>query len=123
MVIIIHLIFAVLAIVIGTVQLLRTKGTQSHKLVGRFWMFAMLVAALSSFFIKGGFDEPYWGFNGIHLLSLWVMFCVPFSLYSAIKHNVNRHKRYAIGAYVGTFIAGVVAILTPDRLLYQWLFT
>ena len=116
MVITIHLTFACLVIVIGLIQLLMKKGTATHKRVGRLWMVSMLIVAISSFGISKGFDWFY-GYGPIHSLSLWVIFCVGISTYSARIGRINRHKRYAVGAYIGSIGAGFGALLVPDRLL------
>jgi uncharacterized membrane protein len=97
------------------------KGTSVHKRVGRVWMVSMLVVAISSFWISKGFDWFY-GYGPIHLLSLWVIFCVCISTYSAKTGNINAHKRYAVGAYIGSIGASFGALLVPDRLLYNVFF-
>jgi uncharacterized membrane protein len=50
--IIIHLIFALIAFVLGGIQLASTKGTESHKSLGYIWVIAMVVICLTSFSIK-----------------------------------------------------------------------
>src|SRR3569833_2845245 len=48
----IHAAFAVLALVLGAIQLIRvTKGDWLHKLLGRTWVVLMAVVAGASFFI------------------------------------------------------------------------
>ena len=66
-VIALHLSAALAALIIGTAVLLRQKGTASHKLLGRTWVLVMLVAAVTSFWIRRD------GFSWIHLLSVWTL--------------------------------------------------
>src|SRR5439155_25600030 len=66
-VIALHLAAALAALLLGITVLARTKGTRSHKLLGRTWVAVMLVVALSSFWIQRD------GFSWIHLLSIWTL--------------------------------------------------
>ena len=110
----IHLLAALWAIVAGISQLLARKGTRLHKVVGWSWMVAVTVVAVSSFWIKG-FMNVLWGFSPIHLLSIWVLFCVVAAVHSARVGNIKRHKAFAVGAFFGVIGAGLGA-LAPGRL-------
>ena len=46
-----HLTAALLALVIGTIQLMRPKGTGSHRMVGWVWVTLMFSVAISSLWI------------------------------------------------------------------------
>jgi len=115
----IHFFAALWAIVAGTSQLLTRKGTRLHKVVGWSWMVSMVVVAISSFWLTG-FMDVLWGSSPIHLLSIWVLFCVASSIYSARVGNIKSHKAFAVGAFFGVIGAGLGA-LAPGRLLNQWL--
>lgn len=116
----IHLVSASYVLLVGLIQLFRRKGTTSHRFIGFSWMAAMVVTALSSFWIES-FAPFIFGFGFIHLLSLWVLVCVVASLRGARSHNVQRHRNFAIGAYVGTVGAGLAALAVPGRVLHQLL--
>ncbi|MEL0166740.1 MAG: DUF2306 domain-containing protein [Pseudomonadaceae bacterium] len=116
----IHLVAALWALLAGTSQLLGAKGTGLHRLVGWSWMVAMVIVAISSFWLTG-FMDLFWGFSPIHLLSIWILVCVAVSLYSARTGNIRRHRAFAVGAFWGVVGAGIGALL-PGRLIYQWLF-
>jgi len=119
--ILIHLAAASWVLVIGAVQLARPKGTPSHRMLGRSWMLAMVVAAVASFWMRhpGG---AFLGYGPIHLLSVWVLICVVVSTLSARRGDLRRHQRFAIGAYIGTIVALAGAVLFPGRLLYRLVF-
>lgn len=116
----VHLVAAFWVLIGGTLQLALQKGTPLHRVVGWSWMLAMLVVAVSSFWIKGIVDW-LWGYGPIHLLSIWVIFCVVYSVHGARTGNIKRHKGFAIGAFCGAVGAGLFA-LAPGRLLNQYFF-
>ena len=116
----IHLVAALYAIVVGGLQLVLPKGTQPHRYLGRSWMIAMLITALSSFWIKS-FMPLWFSFGPIHILSVWVIICVIISTLAARQRRIKQHKYYAIGAYIGLVGAGL-GTLAPGRYLNQILF-
>ena len=116
----IHLTAALWALLAGISQLSTPKGTRFHKMVGWSWMAAMVIVAVSSFWLTG-FMDLFWGYSPIHLLSVWILVCVAVSLHSAKTNNIKRHKAFAIGAFYGVVGAGIGA-LAPGRVIHQWLF-
>ena len=116
----IHLLAAVYSLLTATLQLMMKKGTPLHRYLGRTWMVAMLITAISSFWISSHF--PIWSsFGPIHLLSIWIIICVVISVSAARSHKIKRHKAYSIGAYVGLVGAGIGAF-APGRYLYLLFF-
>jgi len=115
----IHLAAVAPAVAIGVAQLFMTKGTRLHKVMGRIWVLAMLVAAVSSFWImeirKGA------GPSFIHLLSAWVLFSLAAAIWHIRHGNVRAHKGYMIGTMMGLAGAGLGA-LAPGRFLSIQLF-
>ena len=66
-----HALAALIAMLLGGVQLYLSKGTPLHKLIGRIWIGLMAVVSLSSFFI---YELKIWGnYSPIHLLSIWAV--------------------------------------------------
>jgi len=110
-----HLSFALGALAIGTAVLLRQKGTDSHKLLGRAWVGAMLVVAMSSFWIRRD------GFSWIHLLSIWTLVSLACAVWFIRRGNVRAHRGFMVGTFLGLAGAGIGA-LAPERLLYRSLF-
>jgi uncharacterized membrane protein len=87
--------------------LIATKGTPSHKLVGRVWALLMVAVAVSSFWIfeiRGGA-----GPSAIHLLSVWTLV------------SLAKHRGFMIGTFIGLEAAGAFA-LAPGRALYRLFF-
>ena len=115
----IHLAAVVPAVALGVAQLFLTKGTRLHKAMGWTWVLAMLVAAVSSFWImelrKGA------GLSIIHLLSAWILICLAAAIWHIRRGNVRGHKSFMVGATLGLFGAGLGA-LAPGRFLAVLLF-
>lgn len=112
-----HLLSAIPALPLGAYVLLRRKGDARHRLLGRSWALLMLVAALSSFGLRGMTG----GFGPIHLLSLLVLVMIPRGILQAIRRDIAGHRRTMTLTYLGLALAGIFTLL-PDRLLGSWLF-
>lgn len=110
-IILLHMLAACGALVVGGVTLLLKKGTAVHRLFGRVWVILMLVAALVSFGIRSSGH-----FSWIHLLSAWILFVVGMAVYSIARRNVSAHRNWMTGAYIGLVVAGAFTFL-PDRRL------
>jgi uncharacterized membrane protein len=110
-----HLVTACLALLLGAVLLLMTKGTARHRLLGRFWVLLMLGVILSSFSIRGMGGLPF-GFSVIHLLSVFTLFTLGMALFHIINGRVRKHQYYMIGTFLGLVGAGAGA-LAPGRTL------
>ena len=115
----IHLAAVAPAVAIGVAQLLMTKGTRLHKAMGWIWVLAMLVVALSSFWImeirKGA------GWSVIHLLSAWTLISLACAIWFIRRGNVRAHKGFMLGTLLGLAGAGLGA-LAPGRFLAKFLF-
>lgn len=115
----IHLAAVVPAIAIGVTQLLMTKGTRLHKAMGWSWVLAMLVVAISSFWIieirKGA------GWSVIHLLSAWTLISLACAIWFIRHGNVRAHKGFMVGTMLGLAGAGIGAVM-PGRFLSQLLY-
>ena len=109
-----HLVTALAAIGLGLVSLLRTKGTQLHRLVGWLWMGLMLCATLSSFLIHE--VHPPDGWSWLHGLSLWTLMSMAWSIVAVRQGNLRRHANVMKGTMIGAIAAGTAA-LAPGRFL------
>ena len=59
-----HAILAMIAIILGGIQLSMKKGGTIHKLLGRIWVGLMMFVAITSFFIH---EIKLWGaYSPIH---------------------------------------------------------
>ena len=111
----IHLAAALGALILGVAMLARPKGTRSHKLLGRIWVAVMLVAAVTSFWIRRD------GFSWIHLLSVWTLISLACAVWFIRRGNVRAHQGFMIGTFLGLAGAGAGALM-PGRLLFRLLF-
>ena len=115
-----HAIAAMIAIILGGVQLSMKKGGKTHKLLGRIWVGLMLIVSFSSFFIH---EIQLWGaYSPIHLLSLWTIFSVGLALYYVRIGNIKRHKQVMIALYGFALILIGFFTLLPGRVMYQVVF-
>ena len=119
MVIRLHVAAAVSAFVIGCILLAGVKGTTLHKALGWTWVAAMMVTALSSFFIKV-VNPGHWSL--IHVLSGWVAIGVPMGIAAIRRGNVRAHRRMMTGQFIGGLLIAGVFTLAPGRLMFQVFF-
>ena len=117
----IHAIMAMIAIILGGIQLSMKKGGLIHKLLGRIWVGIMLIVAITSFFIH---EIKLWGaYSPIHLLSLWTIFILGVGIYYVRVGNIKRHKQIMIATYFFALILTGFFTLMPERIMHQILIT
>ena len=112
-----HAIMAIIAIILGGIQLSMKKGGAIHKLLGRIWVGLMLIVAITSFFIH---ETKMWGdYSPIHLLSLWTIFILGVGVYYVRAGNIKRHKQVMIATYFFALILTGFFTLYPGRIMHQ----
>ena len=112
-----HAIAAMVAIILGGIQLYMKKGGMLHKLLGRLWIGLMLIVSISSFFIH---EIKLWGlYSPIHLLSIWTIFSLGLAIYFVRIGNIKRHKQVMIALYVFALILTGFFTLLPGRVMHQ----
>ncbi len=110
-----HLSTTLAGLVLGAVVLYRTKGTPSHRWLGRTWVAVMAVAAISALFIQS------WGrLSPIHFFSVWTLFSLTMAIKKIRLGDVRAHIGYMRGSYFGLVFAGVLAVALPGRVLWRW---
>ncbi len=110
-----HAYAALIALILGGVMLICTKGTPSHKALGRAWVAIMVAVAGSSFWITG--LMPGGGFGPIHILSIVTLVALPYAIWQVRRGNVRAHRVTMISVFVGgPVIAGLLTLL-PGRLM------
>lgn len=115
----VHVVGAVSAFSIGLILLLAPKGFGFHKTLGWAWVLAMLVTAVSSFFITGMFQNAY---SPIHALSAWTLIGLPFGVAAIRRREVKKHRDTMTGMFLGAMvIAGLFSFL-PGRLMWETFF-
>ncbi|TVP46070.1 MAG: DUF2306 domain-containing protein [Halomonas sp.] len=109
-----HLYASLLALGLGAILLLSTKGTTPHRLMGSTWVLAMALSALSSFWLGGGVLPLFGHLGPIHLLSLWVLVALAVAVVAILKGRVEQHRGWMIGTYLG-LIGAFIGTLAPGR--------
>jgi uncharacterized membrane protein len=115
-----HAYAALSAFVLGLVQLMRLKGTTSHRALGYVWVGLMVIVAVSAFWIH---ELRLWGpWSPIHLLSIFTLAMLPLGLWHARSHNVRGHKLTMLGLFGGALVIAGLFTLVPGRLLHRVVF-
>lgn len=114
--VIVHLVVAVGALIVGPVALWLRKGSRYHRAVGYGWITLMVAAALSSAFIRDFTLPNVFGYTAIHLLTIATFLGVGLGIWHITRRNVVRHKRVMQLTYGAALLAGAFALL-PQRYL------
>lgn len=115
-----HAIAAILAIILGGLQLYMNKGSVTHKLLGYIWVGLMLIVSVSSFFIH---EIKLWNiYSPIHLLSAWTIFSLGLAIYYVRISNIKRHKHLMIMIYVFALVLTGFFTFMPGRVMHQIVF-
>jgi uncharacterized membrane protein len=118
--ILLHMLFAFAALILGGVQLASSKGTRAHKLRGYVWVASMVVVCLTSFSIKEVMPNGiFGGHSPLHLLSLFVLAQLGRGIYFAKKNNIEKHRRCMTYTYIGGLIIAGIFTFMPGRLLFK----
>ena len=113
----VHAIMAMIAVILGGIQLSMKKGGPIHKLLGRIWVGIMMFVSISSFFIH---EIKLWGsYSPIHLLSLLTIFTLGLAIYYVRIGNIKRHKQTMIALYFFALIVAGFFTLMPGRVMHQ----
>ena len=118
-----HLATVVPAFAIGVLQLLRRKGTPSHKVLGRIYMVLMLVTAFITLAMPAEVGPRLLNhFGFIHAFSFLTLFSVP-TAYFAVRHGyIKAHRAAMVSLYVGGILIAGAFAFSPGRMLHGWLF-
>jgi uncharacterized membrane protein len=113
-VIAVHIAAAVLSLVVGASILLCQKGTPRHRLMGRVWVAAMFVTVLSSFGIR---ELNHGHLSWIHSLAVLTAISLVRAIWAIRQGNVSAHVAAMCGSFIGLVVAGIAAVVTPQRFL------
>ena len=108
----VHLFAALSALVLGTAQLARVKGTPSHKAAGWTWVALMLTVAITSLWIPS-----FLHFSWIHIFTAVTLISLPIAIFAIRRGNVRRHAGTMKGLYIGGLVIAGMFTLVPGRLL------
>jgi uncharacterized membrane protein len=117
----VHAAAASLALVLGSVQLVRKQRDRLHRAIGWGWMAAMASAALSSFLVHE-IRTVLGLFSPIHLLSILTLAGLPRAVWYARQHLVRKHRRMVLILYwFGLVLPGALTLL-PGRIMSKAVF-
>jgi uncharacterized membrane protein len=111
----VHFLAAVLAIVLGLINLVSEKGTFQHRIIGWFWLIIMIFVTIPSFWIR---EINEGDFSWVHLLTIWTVISMGIAIISIKKGNVRTHAGFMVGTMVGAVIAGGFAMM-PGRYISE----
>jgi uncharacterized membrane protein len=117
--VLIHLGFALVALVLGPIALLARKGTPGHRLAGYVWVAVMLGAAISSLFLHDYRRPNIAGYTVIHLVTLLTFAGVGRGVWLVMQRRIREHRKMMWGTYVGGCLVAGSFALAPHRLLGQ----
>ena len=113
-------IAALVAVIMGSIQLISAKGTKQHQVLGYLWVSMMMYVSISSFFIS---EIQLWGaFSPIHLLSAWTVITLCTGIYFARTGNIKAHQLNMQLLYGLALILTGLFTLLPNRVMGQMLF-
>ena len=112
----VHLLFAVLAMITGTMVLAKTKGTSSHRKIGYAYCFCMLGLNISAFLIYRLFGK-FGIFHWMAILSLVTISAGMLPMISKkAKHYIIWHYNFMYWSVIGLYAAFMAETLVrfPD---------
>ena len=116
----VHALVALAAMGAGAFQLAAPKGTIRHKVLGYFWVGAMAVVAVSSFWIH---EFRWFGpFSVIHVLSVLVLATLAYSVRAIRQGRVTAHRNSMIQLYTLALLLTGAFTLIPGRTMHAVFF-
>ncbi len=113
----VHVATVSVAFVLGLAQFAAPKGVTLHRIMGWSWVGVMVVAAVSSFWIKS------WGqWSAIHFLSVLVLIMLPVGVAFARRGRLRGHKITMISIFVGALVIAGLFTFIPGRLMHATIF-
>lgn len=113
----IHAACAVLALLLGAVQLFRKKGDPLHRAIGATWVALMAIVSLSSFLIWT--IRLWWLFSPIHLISIFTLVMLWRGVGFARAGNIRAHRRTMQYLYFLALIVTGLLTFIPGRIMYH----
>ena len=117
---VLHAVLALVAFVLGAIQLAGPKGTTAHRIIGWAWVLLLGAVAVSSFAING--IRQFGPFSLIHLLSIGTLILLPIGVLRARRHQTQRHGRMMIGIFIGALVIAGAFTLAPGRIMHAVVF-
>jgi uncharacterized membrane protein len=110
-----HAFAAITAFALGIAQLSAPKGTLPHRTIGWIWVTLMVFVGASSFWIH---ELRLWGpWSPIHLISIFTLVTLPFAVWAAHRHEVDRHRRAMTLIFFGALVIAGLFTPVPGRIM------
>ena len=108
------------AIILTPLQLSLHRGGDAHRLIGKIWMAAMVVVALSSFFIS----TIRWigPFSPLHLLSVVALVSIFIAYRAARRGNWQTHAWTLASVVIFALVGAGIFTLLPGRIMNKVIF-
>jgi uncharacterized membrane protein len=116
-IIVVHAVSAVMALLLGAVQLFRKKGDPVHRFIGASWVALMLMVSLSSFLIWT--IRVWWLFSPIHLISIFTLVMLWRGIGFARRGNIKAHSRTMEYLYFLALVVTGLLTFIPGRIMYR----
>lgn len=122
----IHWMAALLSLVLGLSIFVKQKGNFIHRLTGRAYVAAMVVTAVSAFFIRspedGSSATMFSGFSLIHLLIPFTLINLFLAIRAIRQGRVKDHKNGMILTYIGAIVIAGLFTFLPGRHMHSVFF-
>ena len=93
----VYAIAALVAMVLGGLQLWGPKGTRNHRTLGYIWVGLMAIVAFSGFFIH--VLKLVGSFSPIHLLSVLTLASLWYAIRAAWRGDIKRHRQTMVALF------------------------
>ena len=113
----VHAIAALVAMVLGGLQLWGPKGTRNHRTLGYIWVGLMAIVAFSGFFIH--VLKLVGLFSPIHLLSVLTIASLCYAIHAARRGDIKRHRQTMVALFWMALILTGFFTFWPGRVMYQ----
>ena len=115
--VLIHLVFASGAVLLGPAALWARKGSRGHRGLGYAWVTVMVGTAVSAFFIRSTGRLQLFGFSPIHALAVFTLVGVTAAIVAIVQRQVEAHRKGMQRVYLGACLGAGVFTLLPGRYL------
>lgn len=113
----VHAYAAMVAFVLGIIQLAAPKGTLPHRTIGWTWVGLILVVCVTAFFIHEIRLVGPW--SPIHLLAIMTPIWMIAALRHARRHERDRHGRAMTVIFFGALVVAGAFTFFPGRIMYE----
>jgi uncharacterized membrane protein len=119
--VLVHLVTASGALLLGLFLLMRRKGTINHRVLGWTWVALMAATVVTAAFIRDFKLPNIAGYTPIHLLVIVVPVLLVLGIVFARRGSARAHARTMKGLYLGACVTAGLFTLLPGRFLGQLL--